>query len=163
MPPALSKQAVVDAVLLRLHAEVEFGTRAALATGAAATDPDSKAENKYDTRNLEASYLARGQAFRVVEAREAMTALTNMPVRAWAPGEAVSAGALVNVRDRDGDAWYLLATSGGGTAVTVAAVEVQVITPDSPLGSKLRGRRAGENFELSPGRPASAVKIAAVQ
>ena len=163
MLPAPDKQAVVDAVLQRLRDEEDAGRRAALATGAAATDPDSKAENKYDTRNLEASYLARGQAFRVAEAREALAHLTGMTVRPWAPGEAIAPGALVQTRDRDGHAWYLFAPGGGGTEVTVGPVPVHVLTRESPLGEKLRGLRTGDTFQMSPGRPDTTVEITDVR
>ena len=37
-------------------------SKALLDSSAAATDPGSKAEGKYDTRSLEMSYLAAGQA-----------------------------------------------------------------------------------------------------
>ena len=55
--------------LIRSELRVRLGrlTQAALDAHAAATDPGSKAEGKYDTRSLEASYLARGQAQQVAE------------------------------------------------------------------------------------------------
>ena len=70
----MEKSAVLTAILSRLEVELEALTQGARASYAAATDPDSKAENKYDTRTLEASYIARGQAKRVTELQEGVQA-----------------------------------------------------------------------------------------
>lgn len=45
-----------------MNQEHEALSKALADSSAAATDPDSKAEGKYDTRSLELSYLAAGQA-----------------------------------------------------------------------------------------------------
>ena len=50
-----------------------------------ATDEQSKAENKYDTRGLEASYLARGQSR---QARETEAALEQFAALARQPAPA---------------------------------------------------------------------------
>ena len=59
------KQALMDVIRKQLKERLDRLTRAAKESQQAATDPDSKAESKYDTRNLEASYLAVGQAKQV--------------------------------------------------------------------------------------------------
>ena len=51
-------------ILARLAADQELLLQSARAAHAEATDEQNKAENKYDTRALEASYLAQGQANR---------------------------------------------------------------------------------------------------
>ena len=56
------KDRLLDAIRAELRARFDRLTRAAKDAHAAATDPGSKAESKYDTRSLEASYLAAGQA-----------------------------------------------------------------------------------------------------
>lgn len=52
--------------------------RTAQETHAAATDPGSKAEGKYDTRSLTASYLAAGQARQVDELAAAVRVFENL-------------------------------------------------------------------------------------
>ena len=74
LPAFMTKSAVLAAILAHLEIELEALLKGAKASFAAATDPDSKAENKYDTRTLEASYVARGQAQRVTELQEALHA-----------------------------------------------------------------------------------------
>ena len=78
----MQKSAVLDSILARLDTELEALMRGARASFAAATDPDSKAENKYDTRTLEASYVARGQAQRVEELQQALRGFRDLTTAA---------------------------------------------------------------------------------
>jgi hypothetical protein len=142
---------------------LDAGMRAARATGEAATDPDSKAENKYDTRNLEASYLARGQAFRVAETAEALRELEGFQARPFAQGDAIGLGALVKLRGKAESFRCFLCPAAGGTEVELEGEKVMIITPSSPLGGKLMGRKAGESLEMQPGRPGSTVAIESVE
>lgn len=159
----MNKAALIHNIIAQLRDTLAAGTSAARATTAAATDPDSKAENKYDTRNLEASYLARGQAFRVAETMEALRDFESLTVKSFAPGQPIGEGALVTLNGADGTLHYFLGPAAGGTEVTLDGSDIMVITPSSPLGSKLLKRREGDRFELNPGRPASAVTVLAVR
>ena len=159
----MTKGDIIPTIISHLRALLDAGTQAARATTAAATDPDSKAENKYDTRNLEASYLARGQAFRVAETMEALHEFSSLPPRSFGPGDAIGEGALVSVEGSWGTDHYFIGPAAGGTEVTIDGTTVTVLTIASPLGAKLLRRRAGEQFELQPGRPATRVTIRAVQ
>jgi transcription elongation GreA/GreB family factor len=99
-----------------------------------ATSPESKAENKYDTRSLESSYLAAGQGARLVELRRLISVL-ELPDRQFH---------LVRVGRAAPGRWYLLLPEGGGRRVTVGGDEVTVITPESPLGASLAGAEEGD-------------------
>jgi len=114
---------------------------------AAATDAGSKAESKYDTRNLEASYLASGQAKQVEELAEALRLLEAFDVMAVDGGGGSVMGSLVAMSD---GAWYLLAPSAGGLEIEHEGREVTVLTPSSPLYQKLLGKYAGQTIEGSP-------------
>ena len=159
----VDKARLIRTITDALRDALAANTKAARAAEAAATDPDSRAENKYDTRNLEASYLARGQAFRVAELTEAVSAFATLIPKEFGPGQPAGEGALVTVRGADGTLCYLIGPAGGGTEVTCAGREIIVITPSSPLGASLMKRRAGDRFELRPGRPATAVAIESVE
>lgn len=134
-----------------LEAQVESYTRAAREAYAAATDPGSKAENKYDTRSLEASYLARGQALRVAETGEALAAFRLLEARGSDQEGLVSVGSLVEVISRDETVWYFLAPAGGGMELHQEGREILVLTPTSPVGRQLAGRRAGDAVNLPGG------------
>lgn len=56
------KSELLELIRAELRARLDRLAKAAMDAHAAATDPGSKAESKYDTRSLEESYLATGQA-----------------------------------------------------------------------------------------------------
>ncbi|MCA1963079.1 MAG: GreA/GreB family elongation factor [Prosthecobacter sp.] len=147
----MEKAAIIDAFIRLLGSELQCLTRAAQDAFAAATDPDSRAENKYDTRTLEASYVARGQAQRVAELREALSTFEAMSKLPLAEGRPVGQGSLVSLDTAEGAMHCLIAPCAGGTEVCHDGDEVFVITPHSPLGQRLMGRRVGERFALPSG------------
>ena len=57
----------IDALLKTVSAELAALESIASEARDEATSSETKAEGKYDTRATEASYLARGQAWRIVE------------------------------------------------------------------------------------------------
>jgi hypothetical protein len=63
----MNKRAVLKKIIAKLTGELEVYFRAAEYARAEATHEQNKAENKYDTRGLEASYLARGQSKQAAE------------------------------------------------------------------------------------------------
>jgi len=148
----VNKQAILDQIIASLRAELDTCLNAAKASTAAATDPDSKAENKYDTRSLEASYLARGQAFRVAELQEALHAFESLSVRRFEAGDAIGLGALVQLTSDEGPSFYFIGPAAGGTEVRHEDCEVLVITPGSPLGQKLMGRTSGQRIAMPVGQ-----------
>jgi len=68
----VNKKKLILKVIEHLTSELELYTRAAKAAHAEATHEQSKAEHKYDTRGLEASYLARGQSKQAAETEKAI-------------------------------------------------------------------------------------------
>ena len=58
----MNKSAIVESLRQQLKAQYERAIKALEGAHEAATGEDTKAESKYDTRGLEASYLAAGQA-----------------------------------------------------------------------------------------------------
>lgn len=155
----MNKAEILAAIVASLTDDLEAITRGARESAAAASDPDSKAENKYDTRTLEASYVARGQAQRVAELREAVQIFSGLSGQDFPPGAAIVSGALVALKSAPGEELYLIGPVAGGTAVMWEGKEVLVITPQSPIGQKLLGKKAGDAVLLRPGASAS---IAAV-
>src|SRR4029078_794252 len=104
--------------------DLEALERAQQATREGATHEDAKPENDKDTRALEQSYLARGQARRVAELR---TAILDVEAMAWvASGEAqpVALGALVSVEEEGQGSLLFLAPHGGGSALSNGSVQV---------------------------------------
>lgn len=160
----MNKRALLEAIIQRLAAELALLTNAALATYAEATDEQNKAENKYDTRGLEASYLARGQSKVVDEAAAALAQFRALAIQEAAPGGLVALGALVTVADAAGrPVRYLIGPHAGGTEVEQDGQTVMVITPSSPLGRQLVGKRPGDAVRLEFGGRRSEFRVVRVE
>lgn len=157
--PFVTKQAVLDQLRAVLQADLDTLMCAAQGAFAAATDPDSKAENKYDTRTLEASYIARGQAKRVAELQEAVQAFEALSGVELDEGLSALLGCLVILEGPDGRDHYFIGPSEGGTEIIYEGREVVVITTSSPLGQKLVGKRAGDSVPIRPGVSAKVVSV----
>lgn len=111
-----------------------------------ATHEQARPENSKDTRALEQSYVARGQAARFAELEAGVAAVQAFAPRAFGSSDAVALGALVDVVEAGARRRYLLAPHGGGELLAAGAV--QVLTPGSPLWRALVGRRIGDVAEL---------------
>ncbi len=129
-------------------AELDEMRRRAEATRAEAVHEESRAENDKDTRGLEASYLARGQAERVAELTAGVQLLRHMDLPDFTDESPIAIGALVDVESELGVHHYLVAPAGGGTRVKAEEREIQLLTPTAPLGRALIGTRTGDTVEL---------------
>src|SRR5262245_38374053 len=129
---------------------LEAARRAHEAAAEGATHTEARAENSKDTRGLEQSYLARGQAQRVAELEVGLAQVSALVLRAFKRADPIAVGALVDL-DEDGEVQHVLvAPHGGGTTLTGG---VQVVTPSSPFGRALLGKRVGDDLEVQlPGR-----------
>ena len=143
----VNKRALIDKIIAHLAAELELATRAARAAHAESTHEQSKADNKYDTRGLEASYLAHGQARQAAEIGEAILRFESLAARPLATPNAVDLGALVEVDCRGARTLYFIGPGAGGTEIELDNQEVLVLTPASPLGRQLLGRRPGDRVK----------------
>ncbi|BCU79152.1 hypothetical protein [Luteolibacter sp. LG18] len=142
-----TKSELIDRLRAELRARLERLSQAAREAHAAATDAGSKAESKYDTRSLEESYLAKGQAKNVEETADQLRIFES-----WAPPEfeitaPIDAGALVEVDLNGETGFYLLAPTAGGMTAEHLGCELTVLTPESPLYRKLRGLSTGDTLE----------------
>ncbi len=142
------KKRVLDAVVDKLQHTLSQLVEAARVTREGATHAEAKPENDKDTRALEQSYLARGQAARVEELAEQVQRLRFMPLRTFRQSDVVEAGALVLLESDDGERCVFYCPEGGGVEVNVDGVEVMVVTPASPLGKALLGRGVDDEVEF---------------
>jgi len=144
----MDKRGLIQKIIAKLLNELEVYFRAAQASRAEASHEQSKPENKYDTRGLEASYLARGQSRQAAELETAIAEFEKLDPRAFAAGEAIDIGALVELETDGERAYYLIGPRAGGTEVVQDKKEVCVITPQSPLGTQLMEKKSGDRPQL---------------
>jgi transcription elongation GreA/GreB family factor len=142
----MKKAQLVKQIITSLTESLGLLEKAARASHEEATHESSKAESKYDTRGLEAAYLAGGQARQAKEILSAIEAYEALVIRDFAPSEPVDLTALVEL-DADGTrSTYFIGPKSGGLEIEHRRREIMVITPQSPLGQILMGRKAGQRW-----------------
>jgi len=145
----MNKTHILEALRAELRASYARAQTALHAATEAATGDDSKAEGKYDTRGLEASYLAAGQAEQADELAHHLERFETMELPSFDSDSIITAGALVEVEIDDELSYYLLAPCAGGLSCDIEASDgspstVTVLAPESPLREKLIERRSGQ-------------------
>ena len=159
----MNKRALIKKITAKLAGELELYFRAAQFARAEATHEQNKAEHKYDTRGLEASYLARGQSRQAAELEAAIAEFEKLAPRPFARGEAIGLGALVELEHGGEKSLYFLGPRAGGTEVVHDQQEILVITPHSPLGGQLIGQKQGDQPQLNFGGAKQPARIVSVK
>lgn len=146
----MDKLAVIEEVIKALQHEIDIGSKASREAFEAATDEDAYSDGKYDTRSLEASYLAGGQAQIVKELGDALQGFNLMKAQHFItpPSNQVGLGSLVEVQGAKSKTWYIVGPGGGGMDVEVNDTTFTVLTLHSPLGQSLTSKSKGDEVEL---------------
>ena len=146
----MDKRKILAKLNEQLKSTLETLIRAAEDAKEAATNEESQSENKYDTRGLEASYLAGAQAKRADELRIDIDKLSRLEINDYSDSSEIGLTALVQV-EVDGEyiKWLFVLPIAGGTKLEVGGNEILVITPSSPIGELLLGKKYGDVFEFS--------------
>lgn len=150
----MNKKAVIDAVLAELINQLELATGASREAAEYATHEESRADSKWDTQGLEASYLAAGQAAQVLEIRKSIQLWSSHLDGAPLLSRRIEAGALFELQFSGSGQWFFLSTTAGGLSVQVQGTQVMVITAQSPIARQLVGRAVGESARLPNGMEA---------
>jgi transcription elongation GreA/GreB family factor len=143
----MNKTHIQALIIDRLQADLQIAKDALKASHEAATHAESKAENKYDTRGLEAAYLADGQRRRLNEIETALASYRNLTVRPQGD-EPIKIGALVSLEQNGVGRWLFLGPDAAGLRISAQGTDILVITPHSPLGQALLGRYEGDEVEV---------------
>lgn len=155
----MDKRAIVSQILENLAAELETIAGASREAREAATHEDARAEDKYDTRATESSYLADGQARHAAELRESIEVYRSLPIRPFGSDEPIALTALIELAHRNFRDLYFIGPRNGGIVVRHEGAEIMVITPQSPLGRTCLGKRQGERVLLEGGREATVASV----
>jgi transcription elongation GreA/GreB family factor len=147
----MNKTQLLEQILARLSTNLGVLEQAARASHAEATHESSKAENKYDTRGLEAAYLAGGQARQAKEILDSMKVYESLALKEFAPGEPIDLTALVELDSGGTRWWYFIGPKSGGLEIGFEGKEITVITPQSPLGQNLMEKTTGQHWTTKLG------------
>jgi hypothetical protein len=154
----MDKTMILKALVAELEDDLRRQLAANVQASAGATDGEARAETKWDTCGLEASYLARGHAQQFQALAGEVHNLRGFAAPDYS-GRPIGAGALVEVELGGEAQLFFLLHCGGGTDLVVEGRKVTVITPVSPVGAALLERRQGDVFSFRAG---SAGKILGV-
>lgn len=155
-----AKATLKAALLAQLEQDLATARKAHKAAVEGATHAEARPENDKDTRGLEQSYLARGVAVRTAELEAATAAIAGWHVRDFASDAVIALGALVSVEEDDRTLRFLLAAHGGGVMLPG---DISVVTPTSPIGRALLGRRVDEDLEVDIGGSVRTFSIVALE
>jgi transcription elongation GreA/GreB family factor len=145
-PKPIEKSRLIKQIITSLSESLVVLEKAARASHAEATHESSKAESKYDTRGLEAAYLAGGQARQAKEILDAIKIYESITPRNFAADEAIDLTALVELDAGGTRSFYFIAPKSGGLEIEHQKKQITVITPQSPLGRDLVGKKAGHRW-----------------
>ena len=154
----MKKTAILRAVIAEIEKELRSQQAAMGSARAGATDEQSRAETKWDTCGLEASYLAHGLAQQFESLATDLLNLRSFMVPVF-DGQPVSDGALIEVElDRETLLYFML-PSGGGLEVQLEGRTITVITSASPIGAALLGKQQGSAFSFRKGSKGRIVSV----
>jgi hypothetical protein len=71
-----------------------------------------------------------------------------LPTREYGGEDHIIPSTLVELKTGQTQAWYFIAPQGGGLVTRVEGKPVQVITPHSPLGGALLGKKTGQSIKV---------------
>jgi len=158
----MNKSLLLKQIVAALGESLEVLERAARASHTEATHESSRAESKYDTRGLEAAYLAGGQARQAREIMDSMKLYSSLDTREFAAGDLIDLTAVVKLETNGEPFLYFLGPKSGGVEVNFNGDEITVITPQSPLGQNLVGKKSGQSWTSKTGGSTVKYRIAKV-
>jgi transcription elongation GreA/GreB family factor len=143
----MDKQTIVDALIEQVDTEIEKAKNAFESTRDHAIEDDLKSESKWDTRSIEANYLASGHKKRVEELKLEKQMLEEIEVRKFEADEDVAIGAVVKLEHNGKLRSYFISPTAGGTILDIDG-PILVLSVFSPIGSEVLGLNVGDEFEL---------------
>lgn len=145
----MSKPALLQRIRAQLDEQLAVMKAAARDAKENATGEETKSDGKYDTRAIEAAYLAEAQAKQAEHLAEAVRVFESFDPPLYDDDEAIGPGALVEAEHAGEIVFYLLAPVAGGVTVEYDGFDCTVLTPESRLYQELLGARAGALFHQS--------------
>ncbi|MBF5045340.1 GreA/GreB family elongation factor [Aggregicoccus sp. 17bor-14] len=156
---SLDKKHLLAQLIERLQHSDRVAHRAEADAREAAKSLATESEKKEDGRAaIEFGSLATGQATRarrLAEELQALAAFAEAPFPRFGRTSPVALGAIVDVATEDDDGpaerTFFVLPAGAGAELTGPDGDgfLSVITPASPVGRALMGRRAGETAEVT--------------
>ncbi len=142
----MNKENILNFLKEQMQAEYEKAKKAYDTSREHASSDEMKSEGKYDTRSIEAGYLAGAQKKRVDELEVEIKLLDEIDLKL--PANTVSVGSLVEIEYNDMTRHYFISSTSGGTMMKTDDGVVLVISAFSPIGVEVIGLSSGDSFEV---------------
>ena len=160
----MTKKEIHEEFVGLMTAELKVISDAAKQQLATATDNEHQAKSKYETFGLESSYLARGQAKRAAELKDALERFQVLPLKELNDSTPIQLSALVKLESADlSKRTLFIGPAAGGDKISVDGEEIVIITSQSPMGRALLGKKVGDCFDISLGRDAQTFTVMSVE
>lgn len=160
----MDKRELLQIYQKELERELNTLVEAAFEAHEAATNEESKPENKYDTRGLEASYLAGAQAKRASELRIFINQLSKIEIKAFSKETPIQVTALIQlIENAQETKWVFLVPKEGGAKIDFDNKSILIVSPESPLGRELWQRKQGDEFDFEIKNQVKEMEILSVQ
>ena len=140
------KKSLLAQIAGKLETELNVLRASAAAAHDAATHTENKPENQYDTRGLEASYLAGAQDARATELQSALDLIRATLPQDFRTDQPVGLTAVVELTNEQTTVRYFIVQVAGGYTLESPEGQVLTITPQTPLGRALIGKRVGDEI-----------------
>ncbi len=156
------KKEILDQLLSKVRTELASIIEASESAKSYVRDGDIKSDGKYDTRGIEAGYLAGAQERRVEELKLELQMIEEIPLREFSSDEEVAIGCLVDIEFNNQVRKYFVAPTAGGTLLKVGDETILVISTFSPIGDGVLGNKVGDEFELETPNETRLYKVQAI-
>lgn len=143
------KKEILEKVIQFLKEKRDVLINSAFEAKEASTNEESKAENKYDTRGLEASYLAAGQAQRAQEIQEQIYQCEKVEIKDFSLISKITISALVEIEIDEAEVKWLFLLPVGGIEIQHKGQKIQSLNIESPLGALLFNSKKDDEFTLN--------------
>jgi transcription elongation GreA/GreB family factor len=148
----MDKRFLVEQLMERLRESATVARRAGQAAADVAREGATPAEKREDARvALEFGSLAKGQSERAKRVAAEISKLDVFRPGALPPRAPITVGAIVEVEDEALGRTFFLAPVGAGIELTGPGGDgfLSVVTPMSPVGRAVIGKRVGDTVEVT--------------
>jgi transcription elongation GreA/GreB family factor len=145
----IDKQQLLSLLVERVSAELARVRGQAQSAAEGATHEEARAEGDKDMRATEASYVARGYAERAARLEQALHQLQRLELVDCGKIGKIQSSAVFELEHAGQQTVHFLAPAGGGEVLSIGGVQVQTLTPISPLGRALLGLELGDEAEVN--------------
>ena len=146
----MKKRELLIQLIKQINDELDVIKKSAEIAHEDATHEESRAENKYDTRGLESSYLAGAQMERVRILTSSLKQIEGIQLKDFGPLDDIASTAVVELYDskKSTSHYYFILPSCGGFTLYENDLVIKTITKDSAIGEELEGANEGDDISI---------------